>query len=87
MARAVITSGSGRRDRHEPLYEFDPQSGATIEIFYADRVLASSFGDRCAGWFWWSCRLGCLPDRTPTGPFATSYGAYRDAFGRGNDCS
>ena len=42
---------------------------------------------RGRGWFWWLCKPGSLPEVPPTGPFATSYGAYRDALDRGNDCS
>jgi hypothetical protein len=44
-------------------------------------VLARSFGTR-PGWFWWSCRRGFLPDGLPTGPFATSYAAYRNIASR-----
>ena len=76
MAKALM-SKSARRDPHEPLYDADPRTGAAIEVFYADDVLAKSFGTR-PGWFWWSCRRGFLPDGLPTGPFATSYAAYRD---------
>jgi hypothetical protein len=81
MARAII-SAPERRGAYEPLYEIDPQTGASIEVFYADRVLAESFGTR-AGWFWWTCRPGCLPDGLPIGPFGTSYRAYRDALDGG----
>ena len=77
MARAVI-SGPKRRAANEPLYDIDPQTGASVEIFYADRALATSFGTCGAGWFWWSCQPACLPDGPPIGPFATSYAAYRN---------
>ena len=77
MARAVI-SDPKRRTADEPLYDIDPQTGASVEVFYADRVLAASFSARGDGWFWWACQPGCLPDRPPTGPFATSYAAYRN---------
>jgi hypothetical protein len=63
----------------EPLYDRDPQSGASIEVFFADLMLARSFGTG-SGWFWWACLPGYLPDIPPHGPFATSYGAYRDAL-------
>jgi hypothetical protein len=58
---------------------FDPRTGATIEVFYADRTL-ETFGSRGAGWFWWSRRRGCSPDGSPSGPFATSCAAYRHAM-------
>jgi hypothetical protein len=75
MARAVI-SAPQRRAAGEPLYDTDPRTGAALEVFYADRVLARSFGTR-PGWFWWTCRPGFLPDEPPTGPFASRYLAYR----------
>jgi hypothetical protein len=78
MARAIVTTRTGR-PAYEPLYDIDPRTGASIEVFYADRVLAVSFGTRGAGWCWWACQRGCLPDGPPTGPFATSYAAYRHA--------
>ena len=34
------------------LYEIDPCSGVTIEIFYADSAFAQSFGARGAGFYW-----------------------------------
>ena len=76
MARAVI-SDPKRRSAFEPLYDIDPRTGASIEVFYADRALANSFG-RGTGWFWRTCQRGSLPDDRPTGPFATSYAAYRN---------
>lgn len=76
MARAVIC-GPQRHAAGEPLYDVNPRTGTTVEVFYADRVLAKSFGTR-PGWFWWTCRPGFLPDEPPTGPFASSYLAYRN---------
>ena len=79
-----MISDPKRRTAYEPLYDIDPQTGASVEIFYADHPLATSFGTRDAGWFWWACQPGCLPDSPPIGPFATSYGAYRNfALDRG----
>jgi hypothetical protein len=62
----------------KPLYDIDPRTGAAIEVFYADRTL-ETFGRCGSGWFWWSRRRGFSPDGSPTGPFATSYAAYRHA--------
>lgn len=39
--------------RREPLYDINPQTGVSIEVFYADRAL-ESFGRRGTGWFWWA---------------------------------
>jgi hypothetical protein len=66
-------------NRREPLFDIDPTTGASIEIFYADRTL-ESFGSDGAGWFWWQRRRGFAPDCRAVGPFATSYSAYRDAL-------
>jgi hypothetical protein len=79
MARAVICDPK-RRAIHEPLYDVD--QGASVEIFYADRVLAQSFGASGPGWFWWTYGRGCLPQCMPIGPFANSYIAYRDIVSR-----
>jgi hypothetical protein len=84
MARAIVTSQNASRPRQEPLYDIDSRTGASIEIFYADAVLAQSFGANGAGWFWWTCQSGCLPNCPPAGPFLTSYAAYRQVF---SDCS
>ena len=51
-------------------------------MFFADNGLAKSFGTS-PGWFWWTCQSGCLPEGEPSGPFATSYAAYRDALDGG----
>ena len=64
---------------HEPLYDIDPRTGASIEVFYADRDL-ETFGRCGAGWFWWPRRRGHSPDGSPTDPFATSYAAFRHAM-------
>ena len=83
MARAVVTSNRERRPAFEPLYAFDARTGATIEVFYCDHVLARSFGTRGAGWFHWSCQRGGLPTIPPIGPFGSSYRTYRDALAAG----
>ena len=76
MARA---SNPYRLVAYEPFYHRDPQTGGTIEIFYAHRALAESFGSR-AGWHWWIYPPDSLPDGPPRGPFATGYRAYFDAM-------
>ncbi len=81
MARTVI-SDPKRHTANEPLYDINPQTGARVEIFYADRSMATAFGTSDIGWFWWTCHAGSLPDRHPIGPFATSYLAYRNFAGR-----
>jgi hypothetical protein len=66
-----------QRAVHEPLFDVHSLTGISIEVFYADRTL-ETFGRADAGWFWWL--RGCSPDGLPTGPFATSYAAYRHAM-------
>ena len=36
---------------HEPLFDIDPRTGTSIEVFFADRAL-ETFGRCGAGWFW-----------------------------------
>ena len=55
-----------RHIRWVPLYNIDRQTGARVEIFYADRALAASFG--C---LWRRCQPGFLPGGVPIGPFAS----------------
>ena len=71
-------SPSGQRARYAPLYDIDPRTGVSIEIFYRSM---ETFGRCGAGWFWWPRRRGCSPDRSAIGPFATCYAAYRHALG------
>jgi hypothetical protein len=68
------------RGGREPLFDIHPQTGATIEVFYADLTM-ETFGRCGAGWFWCSRRRGFSPGGLPTGPFATRYAAYRHAMG------
>ena len=74
-------SNPRQRAGREPLYDVNPLTGASIEVFYADRTL-ETFGRCGAGWFWCFRRRGFSPDGRPTGPFATSYTAYRNAMVR-----
>jgi hypothetical protein len=75
---ARAPSNPRQRAAREPLYDINPMTGASIEVFYANRAL-ETFGRGGAGWFWQSRRRGFSPDGPATGPFATSYAAYRHA--------
>ena len=66
----------------EPLYDIHPLTGISIEVFYSNRTL-ETFGRGGAGWFWWSRERGFPPAGAATGPFSTSYAAYRHAMGTG----
>jgi hypothetical protein len=76
MAQQTLAPSPGRR---EPLFDIDPQSGTSIEVFYADRSL-ETFGRCGAGWFWCFRRRGCPSLGPATGQFATRYAAYRNAI-------
>jgi hypothetical protein len=79
MMQSTARNDAQQLRKYEPLYDFDPRTGATIEVFYADPVLAASFGKPGAGWMWWTCWRGDRPCE-PSGPFSSSYRAYRDAL-------
>jgi hypothetical protein len=75
----MTVSTDRRRQRHEPIFDVDPVTNISIEVFYADRTL-ETFGRSGAGWFWWPRRRGFTPDGPALGPFPTSYAAYRHAM-------
>jgi hypothetical protein len=79
MAPHAPTPSPSQRERLEPLFDINPLTGISIEVFYSDRTL-ETFGRGGAGWFWWPRRRGFSPDGPATGPFATGYSAYRHAM-------
>jgi hypothetical protein len=74
-----VTSNPRPRAAYEPLFDVHPLTGASVEVFYADRVL-ETFGKGGAGWFWWPRRPGFAPAGPAAGPFPTSYSPYRHAM-------
>ena len=78
MAPDGDTSPSRQRARYEPLYEVDPRTGVSIQVLYMDRTL-ETFGRCGTGWFWWPRRRDRSPEGAATGPFPTSYAAFRHA--------
>jgi hypothetical protein len=64
-------------ERHKAFFDVHPVTGNSIEVFFADRL--ATFG-RGAGWFWQARRRGFAPNGPPTGPFSTSYSAFRNAM-------
>lgn len=61
--------------------ESDTFSLPDIEVFYADKgelELEEEGTESEAGWYWWQCFPGCLPDGLPIGPFATEQDAIDD---------
>ena len=75
---APLAPVSGQRAAHELLYDINPRTGISFEVFFADRTL-ETFGKGGAGWFWWPRRRGFAPTGPVVGPFPTSYSAYRHA--------
>jgi hypothetical protein len=84
MRGLALATDRKRRGPFEPLFDIHPQSGATFEVFYADRTL-ETFGRGGSGWFWWTRRRGFAPDGAARGPFPTSYSAFHDALQRRTD--
>ena len=72
----ISANSSPARPAGCTLYEIDPRTGQTIEIFFADSVVAQSFGARGAGFYW--RRRDCSSD-APSGPFIVGLDAYRSA--------
>lgn len=64
--------------------EHDPHALPDIEVFFLTKAeVERDFPELepDAGWFWWTCLPGCLPDSDPVGPFTTSDQALEDARG------
>lgn len=62
----------------------DGEEYGSFEVFWSDELhadggLANLDETRPAGWFWWACFPGCLPDGDAFGPFATEQEAIRNA--------
>ncbi len=62
----------------------DGSEYGSFETFYAfkgDRINLD--GEECeAGWYWWPCFPGCLPDGEANGPFSTEEEAISNALER-----
>lgn len=75
----------------DPAREDDSHSLPDIEIFYVspdeaannERLVEqdltdSEFAPTVAGWYYWYCQPGCLPDSPPYGPYGTDAQALED---------
>ena len=66
----------------DPSREADPHALPNIEIFWAaEGEMGREIGcaaDNPAGFYWWHCFPGCLPDGDPVGPFETEAEAVAD---------
>ena len=72
----------------DPARETEPHALPNIEVFWMDSEQAGEALDlhsdwervaALAGWYWWACFPGCLPDSEPMGPFETEALALADA--------
>jgi hypothetical protein len=67
----------------DPSRENDPHALPDLEVFYA--VAGEVHGpnddgeESEAGWYWWACFPGCVPDSDAYGPFKTEAEALEDA--------
>jgi len=67
----------------DPRRASDPHALPDLEVFYCDASEAPQSEEteeqRGAGWYWWSCFPGCLPDGEAAGPFDSESEALADA--------
>jgi hypothetical protein len=61
----------------DPSRASDPYALPDVEVFYttkADAMAHNAYGCTSrydAGWYYWFCFPGCLPDSDPIGPYTT----------------
>lgn len=62
-------------------YQFQSETGESYGSFQVFQVLPyeSVEEELAAGFYWWACFPGCLPDGEPCGPFFTEAEAIADA--------
>ena len=67
----------------DPTRESDAYALPDTEVFYLSTAEIAEIEDdednMEAGWYWWACFPGCMPDGDPFGPFATEAEATQDA--------
>jgi len=73
----------------DPTREMEPYALPNAEVFYFSQLEANynlenlDHADEYtlteAGWYWWSCFPGCLPDGEANGPYDTESEAIADA--------
>jgi hypothetical protein len=68
-----------------PYHKFKDEEGnesGSFEVFYQEAPGRGGYSAAFpggAGWYWWACFPGCLPDGDPSGPFASEQDAINDA--------
>ncbi len=69
----------------DPSRENEEHALPDLEVFYLTRSEAKEMARErgelggFAGWYYWFCFPGCLPDSDPIGPFETEAEALADA--------
>jgi hypothetical protein len=73
----------------DPTRDAGPYALPDVEVFAVSHIVATynlanldhadEYTITEAGWYWWSCFPGCLPDSQPFGPFDTEAEAIADA--------
>ena len=73
----------------DPTRESEPYALPDVEVFYLSQLEVNYNRENLdhadentlteAGWYWWSCFPGCLPDSEPSGPFNTEAEALAEA--------
>jgi len=51
--------------------DVDGEEHGSFEIFYNDGEDGLQLDMHPAGYYWWACFPGCMPDGDPMGPFET----------------
>lgn len=66
-----VRKGEWYRDPNGERCDQPTEDGAPIDV--------EGFEPCAAGWYWWPCFPGCLPDGEPMGPFETEAEAIANA--------
>lgn len=80
-ASDFLTAGEGdwRAERlAENITESEPEEGEDSSAYNEERKKEA---EKLAGFYWWTCSPGCLPDSDASGPFETESEALEDAGG------
>ena len=78
-ASDFLAAGDWRAERlAENVTESEPEEGEDSSAYEMEREAEA---EKLAGWYWWTCSPGCLPDSDASGPFETELEALEDAGG------
>ncbi len=63
----------------DPAREDDAWTLPDLEIFWSDDFVDDEGEARDAGFYYWFCFPGCMPDSDPFGPYPTAEAALAEA--------